>query len=272
MRKCKIELAAYLRLKMRKETITIGLGGLLLGICLGYVLLAGSAAPQVSSLQSQITALQSQLSVYASNVSSLQSQKAALEAQVSNLTGEKASLQSQISLLNNQITQLNSKIAALNATIAELRAAQGVPGVSILGVYFSPKGGCASTVIQWLGRANSTVHVLIYSFTLDQIGDAILATYRRGVDVKIVFEKQQVTQYSELFRLAAAGVHVRNDTNPGSMHHKVAIIDGYIVLIGSFNWSAAGENDNNENLLVIRSADLAATLEREFQRIWTTGR
>jgi phosphatidylserine/phosphatidylglycerophosphate/cardiolipin synthase-like enzyme len=56
------------------------------------------------------------------------------------------------------------------------------------------------------------------------------------------------------------------------MHHKVAIIDGYIVLIGSFNWSASAEDSNNENLLVIKSAALAATLEAEFQRIWATGR
>ena len=127
-------------------------------------------------------------------------------------------------------------------------------------------------MIYWLGRANSSVHVLIYSFTLDSIGDAVLATYRRNIDVKIVFEKQQVSQYSEFLRLAAAGVQVRNDTNPDLMHHKVAIIDGQIVLIGSFNWTDSAQNYNNENLLVIRSAELAAAIEREFQRIWTTGR
>jgi len=142
----------------------------------------------------------------------------------------------------------------------------------ILAVRFSPNGGCADQVEYWVGRANHTVHVLIYSFTLDSIGDAVLATYRRGVDVKVVFEKSEANKYSEIFRLAAAGVPVRNDTNPDLMHQKVAIIDGYIVLVGSYNWTASAENDNNEVLLVIKSADLAATLEREFQRIWTTGR
>ena len=168
----------------------------------------------------------------------------------------------------SRMAQLLSQISDLTSQIATLSS--GEP--SILAVRFSPGGGCAAQVNYWLSRANHTVHVLIYSFTLDSIGDAVLATYRRGVDVKVVFEKSQVSQYSELFRLAAAGVPVRNDTNPDFMHEKVAIIDGYIVLVGSFNWSAAGENDNNEVLLVIKSADLATTLEREFQRIWTTGR
>ena len=81
-----------------------------------------------------------------------------------------------------------------------------------------------------------------------------------------------LTRGTRAFRLAAAGVQVRNDTNQDLTHHKVAIIDDQIVLIGSFNWTDSAQNDNNENLLVIRSAELAAAIEREFQRIWTTGR
>ncbi len=212
---------------MKNEVIALAVGGLLIGVALGYFGLAGS---QISSLQSQLGAAQA------------------------------------------EISRLNEEIQELNATIVALKAAEAVPEVSILGVYFSPRGGCASTLIHWLDRANLSIHVLIYSFTLDSIGDAVLAAYQRGVEVKIVFEEQQVTKYSEYFRLKAAGVQVRNDTNPNLMHHKVAIIDGHIVLIGSFNWTASADRDNNENLLVIRSAELATALEREFQRIWTTGR
>jgi len=167
---------------------------------------------------------------------------------------------SQVCELRTQVTNLTNRLAGLS---------HGEP--SILAVRFSPRGGCADQVEYWIGRANHTVHVLMYSFTLDSVGDVVLATYHRGVDVKVVFEKSQVNQYSEIFRLAAAGIPVRNDTNPDLMHQKVAIIDGGIVLVGSFNWTSAAENDNNEVLLVIKSADLATTLEREFQRIWTTG-
>lgn len=209
---------------MKNKAIALAVGGILIGVALGYFGLAGS---QISSLRSQLGAAQA------------------------------------------EISRLNEEIQKLNATIVALKA---VPEVSILGVYFSPRGGCASTLIHWLDRANLSIHVLIYSFTHDSIGDAVLAAYQRGVEVKIVFEKQQVTKYSEYFRLNAAGVQVRNDTNPDLMHHKVAIIDGHIVLIGSFNWSESADQDNNESLLVIRSTKLAAALEREFQRVWTTGR
>jgi len=92
------------------------------------------------------------------------------------------------------------------------------------------------------------------------------------VEVKIVFEEDQVSKYSEFFKLSRAGVQVKNDTNRYYMHHKVAIIDEYIVLIGSSNWTSSADDKNNENLLVIRSAELAKVFEKEFQRIWAIGR
>lgn len=136
-------------------------------------------------------------------------------------------------------------------------------------VYFSPKGGCETRLLYWLSRANSSIHVLIYSFTLDSVGDALIAAHRRGLDVRIVMEGDEVGQGgSEYGRLKGAGVPVRLDTNPALMHNKVAIIDGSIVITGSFNWTASAEARNNENMIVIRSAQVAALYEEEFERVW----
>ena len=77
-----------------------------------------------------------------------------------------------------------------------------------------------------------------------------------------------MTKHSEYQKLKAAGVPVRNDTNPGLMHNKVMIIDGKIVLTGSFNWSVSAEKKNNENLIVIRSLYVARVYEEEFDKIW----
>lgn len=139
----------------------------------------------------------------------------------------------------------------------------------VLGVYFSPKGGCAEQVIYWIERANSSIHIMIYSFTLDSIGNAILDAHKRGVEVQIVFEKSQISQYSEYHRLKAAGVMVRVDRNPHLMHHKVMIVDGIVVLTGSFNWSASAEKENNENLIVIKSKAVAEAYEAEFMKMWS---
>ena len=141
---------------------------------------------------------------------------------------------------------------------------------AIDGVYFSPRGGCENQVINWINKANSSIHVLIYSFTLDSVGTALIEALGRHIEVKIVFEKGQIGQSSEYQRLRNSAVDVRNDTNPSYMHDKIMIVDGKIVLTGSFNWSNNAENENNENLLIITSTSLATTYENEFQKIWNS--
>jgi len=201
-------------------------------------------------------------------------QTCSLLNQIQNLETQVTGLQADNMRLRDQVASLQDDKASLERRISELRAGNVTPVVepAILDICFSPNGGAASQVIYWLERANESVHILIYSFTLDSIGNAVMGAHQKGIDTKVVFESSQISEYSEYFRLVAAGVQVRNDTNPAFMHHKVAIIDGCIVLVGSFNWSDIAEDDNNEDLLVIRSSNVASAFEQEFQRIWSVGR
>ncbi|MEM4311114.1 MAG: phospholipase D-like domain-containing protein [Nitrososphaerales archaeon] len=52
------------------------------------------------------------------------------------------------------------------------------------------------------------------------------------------------------------------------MHHKVAIIDGMIVITGSYNWSSSAEDVNDENLIILKDREIALSYEKEFQRVW----
>ena len=142
-------------------------------------------------------------------------------------------------------------------------------GTQLVEYCFSPGGDCATVLIRWISSAKTSIHVLIYSFTLDNVRDALIQAKNRGVDVKVVFDEQQVYgQGSEYSNLKAAGVDVRIDTGSGLMHDKVAIIDSHIIITGSFNWSQAGNQENNENLLVIDSSSWAAAYEQQFQLIY----
>ena len=167
--------------------------------------------------------------------------------------------------LRGNITFYEEKLGSLEDEInllrSRLESLQTQANTTVLGIYFSPRGGCESQVIRWIGRANRSIHILIYSFTLDSISDALIEAHNRGVEVKVVFEKNQITKYSEYQKLRAAGISVRNDTNSGYMHDKVMIIDEVIVLTGSFNWSAHAEKVNNENLIIIKSLYVASVYE-----------
>ena len=88
--------------------------------------------------------------------------------------------------------------------------------------------------------------------------------------MKVVFEESQITDYSEYWKLKNNGIDVRNDTNSKLMHDKVMIVDGTVVLTGSFNWSTSAEENNNENLIVIYGNDTASLYQNEFWKIWNT--
>lgn len=139
----------------------------------------------------------------------------------------------------------------------------------LIGYCFSPGGNCADVVVDWINRANGSVHVLIYSFTLNQVSNALIAAKNRGVDVKIVMERSNANERgAEYQTLKSAGVDIRLDTNSGLLHDKVAIIDGHIVLTGSMNWTNAGVSENNENLLVLDNEAWASAFESQFEQVY----
>lgn len=154
-------------------------------------------------------------------------------------------------------------------TIYVTTSSQVQAPVDLVEYCFSPGGKCASIVVEWINRANSSVHVLIYSFTLDAVRNALIDAKNRGVDVKIVMERSNANEKgSEYQNLKNAGVDIRLDTNSGLMHDKVAIIDGHIILTGSYNYSAAASTSNNENLVVIDSHAWASAFESQFQQVY----
>jgi phosphatidylserine/phosphatidylglycerophosphate/cardiolipin synthase-like enzyme len=227
------------------RTLIVGiLIGVILGVACGYA---------VTSLLS-LAPLLEQINELRNNVSMLQ-------VFVNDTNSEMLVLYEQISNRENQISILQSRISSLEQ---QLESSTGV-----LGVRFSPNGGCEDQVLYWIGRANASIHVLIYSFTLDSIGDALVTAHNRGIEVQVVFEKGQISQYSEYQRLKDAGISVRNDTNSHYMHDKIMIVDGMIVLTGSYNYSENAESYNNENLIVISSTFIAEAYEEEFTEIWS---
>ncbi len=128
-----------------------------------------------------------------------------------------------------------------------------------LQVFFSPKGGCTEAVVKELNAAKNTVLVQAYSFTSTPIAKALLEAHKRGARVEVVLDKSQRTEkYSEADFLVNVGIPVRIDAQHAIAHNKVMVIDGATVITGSFNFTKNAEANNAENLLVIRSPELAA--------------
>lgn len=136
-------------------------------------------------------------------------------------------------------------------------------------VYFCPEDNCDSALIEQINSAEKTIHVAIYSFTLDDISDALISAHNRGIEVKVIMDMQQgMSEYSDYEKLKSAGIEVILDSNPDFMHNKFAIIDNFITLTGSYNWTDHATNGNDENLIIIKDTDVAGQYEAEFLEMW----
>lgn len=139
-----------------------------------------------------------------------------------------------------------------------------------LDIYFSPDDHVQAALVDLLDNAQLSIYFLAYSFTADPLGEAIRQRAAAGVKVAGVMEADQVASNigSEYDAFRAAGLDVRLDGNSGLMHHKVMIIDGQIVVMGSYNFTASAETTNDENLIVIYNSDVASQFMQEFQRVY----
>ena len=68
--------------------------------------------------------------------------------------------------------------------------------------------------------------------------------------------------------LTGAGVEVRQDGNSFTMHNKVIVVDGQIVVTGSYNFTKAAEESNDENVLIIHNPEIAAAYTTEWREVW----
>ncbi len=70
-----------------------------------------------------------------------------------------------------------------------------------------------------------------------------------GIKVAGVLDKSQAlgNTVREYAHLLENGIDMRLDGSPYSMHHKVIIIDGQIVVTGSYNFSKSAKTRNDEN-------------------------
>lgn len=118
-------------------------------------------------------------------------------------------------------------------------------------VFFPPKTKCLPRIIKLIDAAKKSVYLQCYSFTSKPIAIALLKARRRGVDVQIVTDKSQIKANGSLVtRLHQKKIPVFIDHRVAIAHNKTMIIDGRIVLTGSYNWTNAAEKRNAENLVI----------------------
>ena len=154
-------------------------------------------------------------------------------------------------------------VIVLALTVAIGCHAQAAPHVEAVTAEpcFTPHQRCTGIIVAAIDHARREIWVLAYGFTSEPIVTALVAAHRRGVKVAAILDKsngRRSKRYSGARTISAAGVPVWIDHHSGIAHNKVIVIDGRLVITGSFNFTTAADRRNAENVLVIESTTIAA--------------
>jgi len=126
-------------------------------------------------------------------------------------------------------------------------------------VYFSPDGGATAAILKLMATAGSEILIQAYSFRSPSITGTLIDAHKKGVKVKLIIDKsERMEGVTSATLLDSAGIPVYLDGKHAIANNRVIIIDRQIVMTGSFNFNAASEELNAENLLILKSKELAA--------------
>jgi hypothetical protein len=109
----------------------------------------------------------------------------------------------------------------------------------------------------------------MFSAGLDTLSDALVAAVNRGVNVVFAIDETQAGDTTLDETIEAAGAHVLRVARsfPVELHDKLCVVDGSLVLVGSYNWTPLATFYNDENYLRIESAALATRAGSRITRL-----
>ncbi|HOO72353.1 MAG TPA: phospholipase D-like domain-containing protein [Spirochaetota bacterium] len=138
-----------------------------------------------------------------------------------------------------------------------------------INAYFSPDDNIERIILNRLKKASHSIYFMAFAFTSDSLGEMMIRKHRQGITVKGIVEKRGTgSKYSEFVKMKVEGIPVKQDSNRYAMHHKVIIIDGDLLITGSYNFSKGANKKNDENILIIHNREIAQKYIEEFNRLY----
>ncbi|MBN8874880.1 MAG: phospholipase D family protein [Rhodospirillales bacterium] len=137
------------------------------------------------------------------------------------------------------------------------------PVAAQVSVCFVPAQQCDTAITAAIDAARDSIRVQAYGFTAPRILRALAAAHDRGIDVQIILDKSNEPEGRQVQSAGASftrdvGIPTWIDDTVAIAHNKLIVIDGHLVIGGSYNYTSSAERRNAENVTFIDSPAVAA--------------
>lgn len=134
---------------------------------------------------------------------------------------------------------------------------------TVVEVYFSPKDNSDIGLENAISTANHDLFFGIYTFTANSVANLIKYKINNGIITKGIIDQfsQTYSPYSILSPVMGNNLKMYNGN--GLYHNKIMLVDAQVpgsdpmVCTGSYNWSNAGAQTNDENMIIVHDSTIA---------------
>lgn len=137
-------------------------------------------------------------------------------------------------------------------------------------IFFSPKDKSLKSIIPIIDNSQKYIYIPAFLVTHKELTNSLINAKNRGVSVKIILDATNTHpgSHSKMNLLRSSGIQVKTENYAGKLHSKSMVIDDLYTIIGSMNFSRSGEDENDENLIIIKDKDIALFYRTFFEYLW----
>mmetsp|Transcript_36717 Transcript_36717/g.122941 ORF Transcript_36717/g.122941 Transcript_36717/m.122941 type:complete len:520 (+) Transcript_36717:425-1984(+) len=183
--------------------------------------------------------------------------------------------------------EMAALLSSLGSLAATLESELLMPRSAAAATLFFPSVAAREELCGVLATARHTLDVCVFTLSDRRIADTVLDAHKRGAAVRLITDDvTAMNDGSLVFELAEAGVATvvdsdfeewrttedgsmrRSGSTPRHMHHKFCLVDGQILLTGSYNFSWSAGNVNCENMLITDDPYHVRRYGEAFEGLW----
>lgn len=125
-------------------------------------------------------------------------------------------------------------------------------------------------ISQLIDQAEKEICIAMFTFTHPHLVEKLIAAHARGVKVIVAIDRYTALGASKkaLHRLKQQGICLLTSGGSQLLHHKWALIDKEILVMGSANWTASAFTKNQDCLLIIKG--LNPLHQKSLDQIWSS--